>query len=234
MAISTGFDAEKRRADLLACNRRAKFPVVFDAHALSHRIAEETSVYQNHTKYQIFGFYALDTFVKNTDYASAPLTNNIESTAGSGFDDLARMLSFAPITYAAYCKRRDINPSLVELGDALQASSDTAAKFLTLPSATDARANAAFNLRNGRDRLRDTRFVFEETDDGPRYKPDPTIFATVTANLDNDYDISAPRHWQRCPARRLVTERIWPAMVQLAIDTPELFPHDLAAATIDG
>jgi hypothetical protein len=71
-------------------------------------------------------------------------------------------------------------------------------------------------------------FRFEATHGEPSFVVDDDYFAEHTQSRPQDLAKGVPEHWQRCAAMRLVKERIWPGLVDVAVATPEVFEHDLA------
>ncbi len=154
------------------------------------------------------------------------LPYHVRNASELGFTVLARLLSLAPSAYKQYCRRQGIPRDLDHLGTALKDDTETLRKFMWLPIDSSRPAEYAFGLRHYRGGFRARRFGFEEGERGlPVLRANDRRFAKHSA--DPQYRDHLPTHWQRCLAARLVVETIWPGMVDLAAQAPEVFARDL-------
>ncbi len=208
---------QDRRKVIRACNHAAKQDVSFDSKALSDQIeaGDDTQ-----TRYQKLRDHARDMFLAG----EIGKTPHIEGSSRSGFDILTELLSIAPNEYLQYCEERHAVPYLKEINNALKRSQETPRRLMGMPSYTNSEAEAGFGLRTGFGPAQYTPLRFEPTGIGPLFIIDDDIFASYSKPR---YDTGLPEYLQRCPAMRVVLERVWPAMVDLATDTPEIFAHDL-------
>jgi hypothetical protein len=214
---------EARRDELRVCNRAAKLdfslnPDLF--RAMGPGIPET-----RWARYQRVGHFAhMGMVFQNGDQ----LTDRVSDTAKSGFAVLARLLFFAPVAYRQYCAENDVAPSVDEIRASLKQSHDTPATFMNVPHATCGMAEEAFNLGARNEPYNESPHLrFEDSDEGLVFVADAEHFAN---NTMIQYENGMPHYWQRCPAKRLAVERLWPAMIDLAADAPECFAYDLATA----
>ncbi len=117
-----------------------------------------------------------------------------------------------------------MRPSLEQLRATLKRSTKTVQRFQAIPDYQQTVETELGLLEYDSGRFSLPGFRFEETGQGLSFAVDDERFSELTETLE--YRDELPRHLQRCPAKK-VMERCWPAMVDLATDTPELFAHDL-------
>jgi hypothetical protein len=220
---------EQAREDLISCNRLAKGELNLSAARFSAEIGQEGGELTLEETYNWLGHFGLEA-LKAASNDAVSLTGRSEKAARSGLAVLARMLSLAPDAYTAYRQERGEPITVDAMGQALKNSAETPRRFMDVPNSVNKELEAAYNLRDYRSGFGSDYFRFEDTHRGPLFVADDTHFAQNYLPAENVGTDSLPDYWQRCPAKRLVTERIWPAMIDLAVQTPEVFPRHLEMA----
>ncbi len=209
-------------------NREAKRPLSLDVEEFTASLPRFRSIlpFRRRRIYRGLGRFVGARF---TQQAERKLTPEELKANWVGTAVMARMLSYAPFTYLRYCQEADEGPELDRISEALKANEDLP-QLLSLPlrNVEALEENAA--LKSYMAGFKTITLGFAEQDDGSiAFSIDEELMKSYTGNPIYQYQ---PEHklrpyLQRCPARRLVTERIWPAMVDLAVQTPEVFPRDL-------
>lgn len=208
-----------KRIDHAVCSRAAEVGLVLEPGQLRRRIENSRRTRQD-TYWQL-GRYAFDVFNKQP---RPVLSNRVERAGLAGFDVAARLLSFAPDAYRDYCQQDGIAPSLGQIRDSLKRSGETPKQFQALPDPGQT-VEQAFGLLDYGSGFDSPDFRFEETGEGLLYVADEDKFSKRAEKLEYSGDL--PKQWQGCLAIKLVGQQCWPAMVDLAVDTPEAFAHDL-------
>jgi hypothetical protein len=210
----------ERRQDLISCNQLAKEDLAFDAQALSRHLREvKPSLAKTYVE---LGSFCLESFTADLGRDKKRLVG----AGTSGFGTLSRFLAMAPALYRNYLEDTAGQADVEELRGSLKNSGETVKQFMELPYRANNDVEAEFALRTEEPTADPLFFEFQDTTEGLQLFADQKHFASYTR--DKQYTRNLPEHWQRCPARRLVMDQIWPAMVDLATDTPEVFPKHLA------
>lgn len=211
-----------KRQALIACNREAQVPLVLDPDVLSEKIKAEPSK----NRYRVLGAYA-ETVLLDRHALS---TDRIKGASEAGFDILTKLLAISPHAYARFCRQQARPLSRTELSESLHRSDETPGRIMDLPGLTANTVEVTLGLTypiEDADQVAATGryFRFEPAAEGPLFTFDENEF--VQASSNPRYHAGIPERWQRCLARRLVTEQIWPAMIDVATETPEIFARDL-------
>ncbi len=194
---------------------------MFDAAVLSQRLRYVVDRGRN-AVYQELGYFARRAFLEQF----GPLPQHVEGASYSGFDVPARLLALAPAAWLDYCMVTEEATDSDALGRSLKNSADTLARFLNLPNETNRAAELRFGLRKD-DSVVSELFHFETTWQDPLFIADDETYREFRSHPHPIYNPERPRNQQVCPATKLVLRRIWPAMVDLAVATPQVFDYDL-------
>jgi hypothetical protein len=223
-----------RRQELIGCNHAAKFALSLESQDLSKRLeAVSTRGYSSDVNDPGVKYYEFSGFVRRGlrvayEHELGGHADSLLRTAEPGIKFISTLLSIVPGRYQEYCQALGSEPRLKgELNPALKRSDLTLRKFIDLPDTSSTRIEEWLGFRNGDsyNTRRAEDFRFEDHAGELFFVVDDETFTAKTAPLT--YEPELPEHWQRCPARRLILERIWPAMIDLATETPEFFARDL-------
>lgn len=215
----------KRKQSLQLFNKMAKTEIKFDPETLSEHLAGGDLTNRGNV-YMELGNFAQKSFFDSLD---ASQQQKYSGSIISGFTVLTRLIGIAPNSYIDYCSEREKTPSLDELSTSLKASQETPARLMSMPNNINRDVEYGLGLRSMSSIDYGSPFHFEETYRGPIFIPNDGYYSRIyhQALRENVPDTSLPTHWQRCPARRLVLKNIWPAMIDLASETPEVFAYDV-------
>lgn len=208
----------ERQEDQIACRQIAKAGFTFESSKLQQRIAQSGRTRAE--AYWHLGRYTFDALIQQH---GAKFTDRMKESGVVGPDVSAKLLSLTPDTYREHCEEQGMAISLEQLRESLKRSMETPRRFQNIPDPKQT-VEKKFGLLDYDGRFKLPGFRFEETEEGLVFAVDDGLFTEYASDLE--YDPELPPHWQKCPADTLM-ERCWPAMVDLAADTPELFAHDL-------
>ena len=150
----------------------------------------------------------------------------------SGFDAMARILSFGPIAYAEYCKNRNVSPSLSELTQILRNSYESVSFFMSMRGHENNLYESALAVRGGNPERPTGMFVVAETEQGLKMVPNQERLNYAEEMLAAESESeSSSEPWRKCPARTIFGYRLWQRMIDLAASDPELLEADLLRAT---
>ena len=214
---------DRRRRELRLCTKLGKEAVAFDPEALDKRL-RFSRIFTD--KYDTMGRYARQAFIKPLAYDDWRI---LASPSQGGFMALARILGTVPDSAEDYTKTGS-QPDSDNLRAALKDSTDTVGKLTQLPSRSNQEAEVGLGLAVPRNLRAANHFKFEDTELGLRFLLDEDIYKDRTTPLLGSGPLEVRR--QRCPAHQLIINHIWPAMVDLAFDTPRLFPKDLKSVGV--
>ncbi|HUP26711.1 MAG TPA: hypothetical protein VM124_03650 [Candidatus Limnocylindrales bacterium] len=151
--------------------------------------------------------------------------------AVSGFDAMARILSFGPVVYTTYCQSHNKAARVEELAAIMKESYDSVHFLMNISGPTNNALEQALGISGGQTKRPTDTFVIIDTEQGARFVPSDKYLQEATSNLRMGQDPSGTEEpWKKCPARGLFGLTLWRHMVDLAASDPAFFAADLTRA----
>jgi len=149
-----------------------------------------------------------------------------------GFNVIARLIRCAASLYPEYAEANDEPLETEALENILLNSMDTPVRFANMPNGMNRVVEAYFGLRT--DTVPDGAaelYSFEPgTGRGTLFIANDEAFYRAVQEAELESPMTAYTVNDKCPMMHLVRTEIWPRMVTLAAETPELIARDLRPA----
>ena len=213
----------ERTADLAVLENMAQEPLDVHPDELSELLRAGETIPGTVGVYRAFERYVIDKLYEQHGI-NEDQHERIFRIGRTGIQIGRRILASSIEDYAALHSPKSEVGDLEPLRGALHRSG-TLAKLLHLPNETANEAEAALGIFKDGSPLRTGKFEFVETSKGLVYRDIDGIVRDIATKPF--YPTNIPKNMQRCPGRKVVIQQIWPAMVDLAVDTPEVFPAHL-------
>jgi hypothetical protein len=218
---------EERAADRQASRELVRQPIDLFPHELSARLHGRSL--RRGGIYEVLGKYSFAALAEQYSI-NHQSSGHVYGGLRIGVWKMARWLAAAPEAYNDFSLERGDLAATEGLRQDLKSkpSQQNILSFmrLTLESELDTQRGLGLDTLEPATRLRDFRFV--ETDGEIGYVVDPMRLSKLTTPMKFGRATELPEQQQQCPGQGLALGRIWPAMVDLATDTPEVFPAHLS------
>lgn len=214
----------ERRGDINFLRAVKDLDVSFDTHSLSARL-NETGHNRPGTvgTYREMGRFCIEEFYEQAGIDDE-VVPRIATVGKTGFNVLRRIIGSAPEDYVSYCESQGKPVDTEVLRSALK-NSKLPQKLAGLPLDTATLAETTLGIGNDTGPLRTGTLVFVEDGQGLSYQAMPGLLDEFLVNPF--YPNHMPQNLQKCPAKGMIITKIQTAMVDLAIDTPEVIPAHL-------
>jgi hypothetical protein len=146
-----------------------------------------------------------------------------------GFSIVARLIRCAANLYPEHAETSNEPAETRTLKEILLNSADTPARFANMPNGMNRVVEAYFGLR-GDILPKDARelYKFEPTTErGTLFITDDEAFYNAVRQAEVESPMTTCTAGNKCPMMHVVREEIWPRMVTLAAEAPELITRDL-------
>jgi hypothetical protein len=209
-------ELQTKKTNLRTLNRAAKVDLSLDPEEVSQAI-RQVDYHRRSSAYRKLASITRDAFAEATGLSRRPAW-----TSGAiGFHTMSILLTHAPESYIDFCSEQDITPTCEQLGESLKRNDQTLVQLLSTPSYPRVHLEGMAGVDTP---FSGNKMKFLMRDDSLTYVPASEAFEEYVSNPRVRDDV--PEHWQKCPGRKLVLERAWPLMVDMAVIVPELFPYD--------
>ena len=149
-----------------------------------------------------------------------------------GFNIVARLIRCAASLYPEHAEASGESAETETLKEILLNSADTPVRFANMPNGMNRVVEAYFGLRKDVP-PEDARELYKfepNTEHGTLFITDDEAFYNATRQAEVESPITAYTAGNKCPMMHVVRNEVWPRMVTLAAESPELLAHDLRPA----